>query len=501
MSLTNRFSTLLLVILGLTLVGFSTAFFASSWIYLNHQVDERLAVILTLLNSSADTKRGWVRWDARAKRLPPNRWNQRHATFWLVYDEQGRLMTSPANLPEKELPEAWVSRVAAGDLPGRVTDNKGRSWRVAQRRVLADPERALGSDRPTDTSEGKSYHEAIRLAAFASLEETEATLSTLGGLLVGISTIVLALAALGARWLSRQTLVPLTRLVESAQRLDATNPGWMLADVGTRDELDDLRRVFNDLLTRLHEAYDRQRRFSSEASHQLRTPVAVMIGHLEVAQRYERSGEEYRRVIQMAHKRAVELGQIVESLLFLSRADSATLTRSEPLDLGRSLSAHLEGRPATHRSTDISLNLPSDEVLWVKAQPQLLAQLVENLLDNACKYSQPGTPIVVTMARRDGCAVLSVEDSGRGIAREDLPRVFEPFFRSSPTSSDRVSGVGLGLSVVQRIAKAFGGTVTVESEFGRWSRFEACFPLTEAPDPDSSATARHQSVAEAHQAE
>jgi signal transduction histidine kinase len=145
--------------------------------------------------------------------------------------------------------------------------------------------------------------------------------------------------------------------------------------------------------------------------------------------------------------------------------------------------------------------LPSDEILWVKAQPQLLAQLVENLLDNACKYSQPGTPIVVTIARRDGCAWLSVEDSGRGIAREDLPRVFEPFFRSSPNSSDRVSGVGLGLSVVQRIAKAFGGTVAVESEFGRWSRFEASFPLTEAPDPDSSTTARRQSVAEADQAE
>jgi signal transduction histidine kinase len=285
-------------------------------------------------------------------------------------------------------------------------------------------------------------------------------------------------------------LVPLTRLVESAQSLDATNPGWMLADVGTRDELDDLRRVFNELLTRLHEAYDRQGRFSSEASHQLRTPVAVMIGHLEVAQRYERSGEEYRRVIQMAHKRAIELGQIVESLLFLSRADSATLTRLEPLDLGRSLIAYLESRPADCRSSDIITNLQIAEVLWVKTQPQLLAQLVANLLDNACKYSHPGTPIVITLAHRDGCALLSVEDSGRGIAREDLPRVFEPFFRSSPASADRVPGVGLGLSVVQRIAEAFGGAVAVESEFGRGSRFEACFPLTEAPDPDSSVTAR-----------
>src|SRR5262249_50626011 len=149
------------------------------------------------------------------------------------------------------------------------------------------------------------------LAAFGSLEEIESTRAMLGWLLAGISASVWALAALCARWLSRKTLVPLTRLVASVRSLDASRPGWTLAAVGTRDELDALRLAFNDLLNRLHEAYDRQRRFSSEASHQLRTPVAIMIGHLEVAQRHERSREEYLRVIQLAHKRAVDLGQIV----------------------------------------------------------------------------------------------------------------------------------------------------------------------------------------------
>ena len=162
-------------------------------------------------------------------------------------------------------------------------------------------------------------------------------------------------------------MVPLTRLVESAQSLDAANPGWTLAEVGTRDELDDLRRAFNDLLARLHEAYDRQRRFSSEASHQLRTPVAVMIGHLEVAQRYERSGEQYRRVIHLAHKRSVELGQIVESLLFLSRPDTSMLTQLELLDLNCWLMNYLENRPDNHRSSDIVLRSSNQGSLWIKA--------------------------------------------------------------------------------------------------------------------------------------
>ena len=191
--------------------------------------------------------------------------------------------------------------------------------------------------------------------------------------------------------------------------------------MGTRDELDDLRRTFNDLLARLHEAYDRQRRFSSEASHQLRTPVAVMIGHLEVAQRYERSGDQYRRVIQLAHKRAGELGQIVESLLFLNRPDSATLTRAETFDLSRWLIEHMACRPENRRSSDIVVKSLANLPLWIKAQPHLFGQLVENLLDNACKYSRPGTPIVVSVAREAGSALLSVEDSGCGITPRTCP--------------------------------------------------------------------------------
>jgi len=486
MSLTSRFSALLMAILGLTLVGFSTALVVSSRIYLNGQVDERLSLILTLLNSSADTKRGWVRWDAREKRLPPNRVNERHATTWLVFDGDGHVLTQPASLRDDDHPRSWLAAGGLADLPDRVTDDHGRSWRVARRTITADSGQMPLPVRPTDTSEGKSYHEKITLVAFASTEENEAALRTLEWFLAGTSSVVLGLAALSSRWFSRQTLVPLTRLVESARSLDASNPGWTLADVGTRDELDDLRRVFNDLLTRLREAYDRQKRFTSEASHQLRTPVAAMIGHLEVAQRHERSGDEYRRIITATHKRAVEFGQVVESLLFLSRADSSTLTRLEALDLGHFLRAHEKARPSDGRSADITVHLPNGGgPLWIKGQPQLLAQLVGNLLDNACKYSRPGTPIVVSTEHADGWVALSVKDSGRGIAGEDLPRVFEPFFRSSPSPDERVPGVGLGLSVVRRIAEAFGGTVAVESEPGRGSRFVARFPRAEAPDLDS----------------
>ena len=272
-----------------------------------------------------------------------------------------------------------------------------------------------GVERPQDTPDGKSYHDEIVFAAFGSLDETEATLASLGSFLVWHQHSGLDDGRPLRRWLLRKTMVPLTRLVESVQSLDAANPGWTLAEVGTRDELDDLRRAFNDLLARLHEAYDRQRRFSSEASHQLRTPVAVMIGHLEVAQRYERSGEQYRRVIHLAHKRSVELGQIVESLLFLSRPDTSTLTQFEPLDLNCWLMKYLENRPENDRSSDIVLRSSTQGSLWIKAQPHLLGQLVENLLDNACKYSRSGQPIVLV----DGTRRRVRADCSRGFGLRD----------------------------------------------------------------------------------
>ena len=444
MSLSNRFLTLLLGTLGLTLVGFSVALFVTSRINLNRQVDDRLTATLNLLNTCVDQKPGWVRWEPRRKRLPRSHWNERQATAWLVTDGRGSMLTCSDNVYDHEIPQSWLSRMGAGTLPDRVRDQKGRSWRVASIRIAKTRSGAPDAERPQDTADGKSYHDEVVLAAFGSLKEMEASLASLGSLLVWISIVVWMTAALCACWLLRKTMLPLTRLVESAQSLDAANPGWTLAEIGTHDELDDLRRAFNDLLARLHEAYDRQRRFSSEASHQLRTPVAVMIGHLEVAQRYERSGEQYRRVIHLAHKRSVELGQIVESLLFLSRSETSMLTQLELLDLNCWLKNYMESRPDNHRSSDIVLRSSTQGSLWIKAQPHLLGQLVENLLDNACKYSRCGQPIVLVTAKEGGSALIVFEDSGCGIAGKTWRGSSSPSFdrHRLPASESLVSGSG-----------------------------------------------------------
>ena len=125
--------------------------------------------------------------------------------------------------------------------------------------------------------------------------------------------------------------------------------------------------------------------------------------------------------------------------------------------------------PTGERSSDIHERLTTEAPAWVHGQPQLLGQLLGNLLDNACKYSPPGTPITVEVGREDGYVTLAVQDEGVGLDALDLPHVFEPFYRSS--KARRRPGVGLGLAVVERIAHVFGGTIRAESSPGRGSRF------------------------------
>ncbi len=314
------------------------------------------------------------------------------------------------------------------------------------------------------------FHPSLVLTACAPLEPAESTLALLGGFLVALSGGIWLLSALLCRRLSRRALTPLTQMVASARGLDAADAGWCLEKAGTGDELDELGDAFNDLLSRLHVAYERQRRFSGDASHQLRTPVTVLIGQIEVALRQDRSGEEYRRILNSALGRAVQLGRIVDALMFLGRAEAESqLPECETVELDRWVAAYLANRLATG---ELVRGVLRADGARVRAHPPLLSQLLDNLLDNARLHGMSGSPIAVETTRMGRGVILAVEDAGLGIQPEDLPHIFEPFYRSAQTRRRGISGVGLGLAVVHRIAVAFGGTVSVRSEPGRGCRFE-----------------------------
>jgi signal transduction histidine kinase len=242
----------------------------------------------------------------------------------------------------------------------------------------------------------------------------------------------------------------------------------------------------------MREAFERQKQFTGEASHQLRTPLTALISEIEVARRRERTEDEYRQILDRIHGDATGLRQIVEAMLFLARADAeAGLPDFEPIDLSDWLPRHLAHWSSHPRAADIHEDERPESPLLVRAHPPLLDQLLDNLLDNACKYSQPGTPIQVQLRREQGAVVLAVQDRGTGLAASDLPHVFEPFYRSPQVRLRGEPGAGLGLSVVSRIAATFGGRVGVESLPGWGSRFVVRLPeAAGGPGPKSSAERR-----------
>jgi signal transduction histidine kinase len=258
----------------------------------------------------------------------------------------------------------------------------------------------------------------------------------------------------------------------------------------THDELEDLGQAFNGLLARLQEAYERQRRFTGEASHQLRTPLAVLLGQIEVALRRDRPAEEYRRVLEIAAVQGARLQRIVEMLLFLARADAeAALPGLERIGLRDWLVQHLAEWSGHARAADVRLAAQPDHDAEVSIHPPLLGQVVDILLDNACKYSEPGTPIVLSVRQESGCVLLDVEDRGCGIDEDELPRVFEPFYRSPRLRARGAGGVGLGLAIARRVAGAMHGEITVESRPGQGSRFTVRLPC---PEPASDSATRTQ---------
>jgi two-component system, OmpR family, sensor kinase len=273
----------------------------------------------------------------------------------------------------------------------------------------------------------------------------------------------------------------------------AADLGQRLPVAATGDELQDLGRAFNDLLTRLHESFERQARFTGDASHQLRTPLTALLGQIEIALRRPRAVEEYQQVLRLLQSQALQLRQIIETLLFLARADAeAKLPQLDRLDVRSWLPEHLASWSAHARAADLRLEMLGNGPLWVRAQTPLLRQMLDNLLDNACKYSDPGTPITVALAEEAGVVSLTVMDTGCGIAEEDLPHLFEPFYRSAKARRQGISGVGLGLAVAQRIALALAGTLRVQSRLGRGSRFTLHMP-SECP---SSIAARALGIGE-----
>ncbi len=475
MSLAARVCGFFLATLALVLSGVSVTLYLLSSAHLHRDLDERLGLALDMLTTSVDVDPGRVEWNpARAPEVLVVQPDET-PVFWLVTDHAGTTVDRTWDVELADLMALARLAPRAGHSHETHTDSRGRRWRAALRRIHAGPVTA-GVNR-TDSAPPETTNEprSLVLSTVASLEPVEAGLRNVALVLTTLSIVFWLLAALVGWRLCKRALLPVTRMAKAAGSMSMADGDQRLPIPGTGDELDLLAGSFNGLLDRLHQEFERQKRFTGDASHQLRTPLAALLGQLEVARRRERSVEEYRRVLDEVHGEALRLRQIVESLLFMARAESEAGTPElEPVELVLWVRERLACRCGGEQRQEIRESVTTDPPAWVQVQPQLLGQLLDNLLDNACKYSPGEMPIMVEVGREGEYVTLAVQDQGPGIDPADLAHVFEPFYRSA--KSRRRPGVGLGLAVVERIATVFGGTVRAESEPGHGSRFVVRLP-------------------------
>ena len=293
------------------------------------------------------------------------------------------------------------------------------------------------------------------------------------------SPLLLLLASAGGYWLSRRALGPVDQITRQARAISAQNLSNRLAVPRTADELQRLSETLNGMLERLEQAFRRITQFTADASHELRTPVALMRTRAEIVLRRSRSEEEYRETLRQILEDLQRTSVLIEDLMLLARADSGAqaLARTR-INLAESIQeACLEGRAlAEAKQIGLQEELPQTPI-WIDGDANSLLRLFLILLDNAVKYTPPQGRIRVSLYSNNGSAVAEVQDSGIGIMAQDLPHIFERFFRADPARSRQTGGTGLGLAIGQWIAEAHGGAITVESKPGEGSVFQVKIPL------------------------
>jgi signal transduction histidine kinase len=352
----------------------------------------------------------------------------------------------------------------------------------ARRRQIAltrtfkgEPERVLAMPSSGD-------HGSVAIAG-ASLEPSDGTLREASdGLFIGAAVFVLV-GGIGAYWLAGAALAPVERLRREVAALSERDTGATLRVPGTHDEIAALAGTMNDLLVRLHRALARQRAFVADASHELRTPFAVLQGELELAGRPGRSKEELTAAVASAAEEADRLTRITDDLLLLARGDEDKLSlRPERTDVAALLARSAERASARAQAAGVTCRVDAAAGLTAVVDAGRIRQAVDNLVDNALRFAPRGTEVLISGEIVGASLVIEIRDCGPGFPPEFLPHAFERFRRPGPDRARSSGGAGLGLAIVQAIALAHEGRAVAGNrpEGGAAVRLEIpCF--TESP--------------------
>ncbi len=424
------------------------------WIVVRHAFAEDNAVLADKVNAlqTSFEQRGGL--DAVAVEINAAGSQQRAPFLVRVLDQAGATIGQTAGmetlLPANIFPPA-ASRETAVPAEHRVA---GKLFAVTTRRALADGQRftiQVAQDRSSDEQVERKFGILVLIVLSGSI----------------LASILIAIPV------TRRGLRPLEEMRRSLERIGPTRLNERVTSANWPRELQPMASAFDEMLKRLEDSFTRLSQFSADLAHELRTPIANMLGEAQVALSRDRSPAEYRETIESTIGECERLSGIVDNLLFVARADAAR----EPVARKR-----FDARAAVEKIASFYETIAEDRHVaincsgegQISADPALFERAVSNLVDNALRFTPENGSIQIALAEHATDLEIAVRDNGSGIAPEHLPRVFDRFYRAE--SSRGSDGAGLGLALVKSIVDLHGGSATIQSKIGRGTTVSLTFP-------------------------
>jgi two-component system heavy metal sensor histidine kinase CusS len=426
------------------------------WIVVRHAFAEDNAVLADKISSlSADFKGGGPGTfdeEVRTRRAGE------HVTYWIrLLDSEGRTITETPGMGRLIPPDVFPS---AQESASSVRNPKDYRTGGKLFSLVAVNEKSGGQTYTIQVAQDRS-----------SDEQLERRFGILLGVLLAGSILASAIIAITV---TKHGLRPLAEMRRSLERIGPAHLNERVAPAGWPRELQPLATTFDAMLARLEDSFKRLSQFSADLAHELRTPIANIMGEGQVALTRERTPSEYREVIESTVAECERLSGIVDNLLFVARVDAAR----ESIERKR-----FDARAAVEKIATFYRTLAEDRNVAIHctgdgeicADPVLFERAVSNLVDNALRFTPQNGSIQITLAEHATDFEVAVRDNGCGIAPEHLPRVFDRFYRAEPSRG--AVGAGLGLALVKSIVELHGGSATIQSEMGRGTTVTLSFPI------------------------
>ena len=390
--------------------------------------------------------------------------SEQHGFYYVIFPRSGgdgKEIARSANYPNHEITTTSINSLRVvnvfSEFPARIAK--------PQQMFSFDNYREIGDMLPS----GEQIW--VGCSIFPELKELHRTALNL----LAVGGLILLVVLAGGWWLVSRAIKPINEISATAAKISAGDLSQRINIAEAESELGQLAAVLNSTFARLETAFAQQKQFASDAAHELRTPVSVILTQTQTALNRERDAASYKQTVEACQRAAQRMRKLIESLLELARFDAGQeVLKQLRFNFSKTISdsAELVQPLAEERGVKIVSEIAP---LELTGDSERLAQVVTNLLTNAIQYNQPGGEVRVKLESQTGLAVLEIADTGQGIASEDLPRVFERFYRADQSRTG-AGNAGLGLSICKAVVEAHGGTIEVASEKNRGTTFTVRLP-------------------------